>query len=160
MKPADFTEKQVIEKRLSDAFKEYFALLDRVVVEAPFIRVSVSAEKKRKRHYPVFLHEDSPIVLPDLPGVYFVYRKGEDLPFYCGESASLSQRLTYHFSDCADAIRNSTLKKQFDVERRTLAAMSDMLLLKIVEVPVGRNDVEDYFQTKFKINTKRDRKKG
>lgn len=149
----DLIKKNEIEQRISDASKEYFSLLDRIVENAPFIQISMSEVKKSRRN-PIFTQGDFLIKLPNSSGVYFVYKENEVTPFYCGESSNLNQRLTYHFSDSVAAIQNSTLKKYFPIESRTLAIMANSLRLKVIEVPIGRNDVEAYFHEKFKINTK------
>jgi hypothetical protein len=52
------------------------------------------------------------------------------------------------------------LKKSLSEKRRDLQSMCDDLRLRIVEVPFGRNDVEEYLHAKYKINTKKMRKKA
>ncbi len=161
MKTDDSTKKRTFEKHLSDALTQYLDLLDQLVEKVQFVYVSVGKGKKGGRNYPVFSKGDSNIDLPNSPGIYFIYKKGDTVPFYCGESANLNERLKYHFSDSKSAIKDSTLKNQFDdLKHRTLAAMSDMLSLKIIEVPISRKDVEEHFHKRFKINTGRDRKRA
>ena len=100
----------------------------------------------------VFWKNKRIIDLPVTPGIYFVYRKQEQLPFYCGEAGNLKKRLQYHFSDSDSAIQYSTLKKYFDdINERTLRVMSDMLSIKIIEVPFCRWNAEEFFHKKYSI---------
>lgn len=139
---------------------KYFAVLDEYMLSRPFIYVRPSVRQKRGYKQPEFISDNSLISMPHASGVYLVYRRDEDFPFYCGEADSLSARVSFHFKDCPSVRDFSTLKKSLSEKRRDLQSMCDDLRLRIVEVPFGRNDVEEYLHAKYKINTKKMRKKA
>jgi len=149
--------KEEIEININLELSKYFKILEKLLDETELITISQDTSKKKSL---VFWKNNRVIDLPVTPGIYFVYRKQEQLPFYCGEAGNLKKRLQYHFSDSDSAIQYSTLKKYFDdINERTLRVMSDMLSIKIIEVPFCRWDAEEFFHKKYSINTKRNRKK-
>ena len=149
--------KEEIEININLELSKYFKILEKLLDETELITISQDTSKKKSL---VFWKNNRVIDLPVTPGIYFVYRKQEQLPFYCGEAGNLKKRLQYHFSDSDSAIQYSTLKKYFDdINERTLRVMSDMLSIKIIEVPFCRWDAEEFFHKKYSINTKRHRNK-
>jgi hypothetical protein len=138
--------------------EEYFALLHKALIECPFVYVRKSDAPSRKHFYPVFHRDGVPVDVPPAAGIYLIYRKHEDRPFYCGESRSLYRRIEYHFSDDPNAIRDSTLKKYFSEDRKGLVAMSKDLRFRFVEVPFGRRDFEEFLHEHYQLNTRK--KKG
>ena len=149
--------KEEIENNINLELSKYFKILEKLLDETELITIS---QDTSKRNSLVFWKNDRVIDLPVTPGIYFVYRKQEQLPFYCGEAGNLKKRLQYHFSNSDSAIQYSTLKKYFnDINDRTLQVMSDMLSIKIIEVPFCRWDAEEFFHKKYSINTQRNRKK-
>jgi len=151
--------KTQIEENLKIELEKYFSELDSLIDSVE--KITISPNKKKKTSTPAFIQGESVIKLPATPGIYFVYRANEERPFYCGESGNLKSRLEYHFSNRKDAIEHSTLKKCFyDINDRTMIAMSDILCIKIIEVPFCRWDVEDFFHRKYSINRKKVRKKS
>jgi hypothetical protein len=151
--------KTQIEKNLKIELDSYFSELESILDSVE--KITVTPNKEKKTSTPSFKQGQSIIKLPKGPGIYFVYRINEERPFYCGESGNLKSRLEYHFSNRKDAIEHSTLKKCFiDINDRTMIAMSDMLCIKIIEVPFCRWDVEEFFHKKYSINTKKNKKKN
>lgn len=146
--------KAQIEKNLKKELEKYFSELESLIDSLD--KITISPNNKKMTSTPVFIRGETTIKLPATPGIYLVYRKNDESPFYCGETGNLKSRLEYHFSNRKDAINYSTLKKCFyDLNDRTMIAMANILFIKIIEVPFCRWDVEKFFHEKYLINTKK-----
>lgn len=133
----------------------YFAAVHELIRNLPFIYIRASEKKVRGYKQPRFYQNDAQIKLPEASGVYLVYRTNEETPFYCGEADNLNNRVSFHFKDSPSVRNFSTLKKTLPELQRGLEEMSYCLRLRMVEVPFGRNDVEEYLHREYGINTKK-----
>jgi len=138
----------------------YFDAVHKAIQSMAFIEVRRSPTKRNGYHQPHFFQDNKLISLPSQSGIYLIYRKNNDVPFYCGEADNLKNRVTFHFKDCPSVRNFSTLKKALPDECRDLFWMSENLRLRIVDIPFGRNDVEEYLHKEYGINTKKNRASG
>lgn len=149
-------EKIRIESIFMSERDRYFEAVLKEIESQPDIFVEVSKHKIKGYCQPVFVDDKQrKAKLPEEAGVYLVYRKTEQLPFYCGEADKLCNRVSFHFKDSVTARNTSTLKKKLPEHERGLGSMSDRLKIRYTTIPFGRKDVEEYLHRTYKINTKK-----